>query len=121
MARVLPMPGGPMSAVSGPRTPSAMSRSSLGRGTAQPGRPGTVILDLRMDPSAAARVGERPIEPVAELAAIGKPPVPHGERANATRGQVPAAARDPASTEIRALNLTDERVSRHHPGRISPG
>src|SRR6266516_1855939 len=91
MARVLPMPGGPMSAVSGPRTPSAMSRSSLGRGTAQAGRPGTVILDLRKDPSAAARVRERPVEPVAELAAIG---IPLFRMAN---GSTPYARASPGS------------------------
>jgi hypothetical protein len=54
MASVLPVPGGPISAVSGPCTPSAMSWSSRGRGTAQSGAAGIVILDLRIDTSESA-------------------------------------------------------------------
>src|SRR5260370_10095875 len=46
MAIVLPAPGGPVTVVIGPRAPSAMSFSMRGRGTAQPGRPGMVILDI---------------------------------------------------------------------------
>src|ERR1035437_3827283 len=47
MAIVLPAPGGPVTVVSGPRAPSAMSLSIRGRGTTQPGRPGMVILVVR--------------------------------------------------------------------------
>src|SRR5580700_5316732 len=49
---VLPAPGGPVIVVSGPRAPSAISLSTRGRATTQPGRVGTVILDIRIGLSA---------------------------------------------------------------------
>jgi hypothetical protein len=52
MAIVLPAPGGPVTVVSGPRTPSVIRLSTRGRGTTQPGRVGTVILDVRIGSSA---------------------------------------------------------------------
>jgi hypothetical protein len=93
MARVLPMPGGPMSAVSGPCTPPAMSWSSLGRGTAQSGTTGIVILDLRIDTSASIDVRARPINPAAARAAIGTPLSQHAKRLAPRTRQVLAAAR----------------------------
>ena len=93
MARVLPMPGGPISAVSGPCTPSAMSWSSLGRGTAQSGAAGIVILDLRIDTSASIDVRARPAEPTAVRAAIGTPLFQHAKRPAPRTREVPAAAR----------------------------
>src|SRR6266568_9382861 len=80
MARVLPVPGGPTSAVSGPRAPSAMSRSTRGRGTDHPGRLGTVILYLRMEASWFPWALAPPAERIPVLMAMGHTPVPHGER-----------------------------------------
>src|ERR1700730_17560052 len=52
MAMVLPDPGGPVTVVSGPRAPSAMSLSICGRRTAQEGGRGMVIFDIRTGSSA---------------------------------------------------------------------
>src|ERR1700677_736163 len=51
---VFPPPGGPVTVVSGPRAPSAMSLSTLGRFTTQPGMAGGVILDIRIGSSRPA-------------------------------------------------------------------
>src|SRR5439155_23329925 len=48
-AIVLPAPGGPVTTVTGHhRVPSAISLVIRGRGTVQPGTPGTVTLDARI-------------------------------------------------------------------------
>src|SRR5580700_7604781 len=46
-AIVLPAPGGPVTVVTGPRAPWAMSASMRGRGMSHSGTPGTVTLDAR--------------------------------------------------------------------------
>ena len=92
MASVLPMPGGPISAVSGPCTPSAMSWSSRGRGTAQSGATGIVILDLRIR-TRSAEARARSTEPTAVRAAIGTPLFQHAKRPAPRTREVPAAAR----------------------------
>src|SRR5207247_10143857 len=55
-AIVLPAPGGPVTTVSGHHlVPSAISLVTRGRGTAQPGTPGTVIFDSRIGVSTPGR------------------------------------------------------------------
>src|SRR6516225_10015870 len=61
MAIVFPAPGGPVTEVSEPRTPSAMSFSMRGRPTAHPGTSGTVTLDIRTGSSVSARPRKRTI------------------------------------------------------------
>src|SRR5205814_4115023 len=86
-AIVLPAPGGPVTVVMGPRAPRAMSLSSLGRGTSQPGTPGTVILDVRSG------------SPV-PVACRAEPP---GEGITATIGITPLVGDDPSpSRTVRA-------------------
>jgi hypothetical protein len=70
-----------------------MSWSSLGRGTAQSGTAGIVILDLRIDISASIDVRARPINPAAVRAAIGTPLSQHAKRPTPHTREVPAAAR----------------------------
>src|SRR5215472_16985021 len=53
-AIVLPAPGGPVSAVTGPRAPWAMSAWIRGRGISHSGTPGTVTLDARSGSPAPA-------------------------------------------------------------------
>src|ERR1700747_1368188 len=61
MAMVFPAPGGPVTEVSEPRAPSAMSFSMRGRATAPPGTSGTVTLDIRTGSSVSARPRRRAI------------------------------------------------------------
>jgi len=98
-----------------------MSWSSLGRGTAQSGTAGIVILDLRIDMSASIDVRARPINPVVVRAAIGTPLFQHVKHPTPRTREVPGAARGHA--ELRSVVSTSPMtgVSRHHPGRISPG
>ena len=71
-AIVLPAPGGPVTMVMGPSAPWAMSLSSLGRGTSQPGTPGTVILDARTgSPVPVACRAAPPAAGAAALVTIG--------------------------------------------------
>src|SRR5271165_7660596 len=59
MAMVLPAPGGPVTEVSEPRAPSAMSFSMRGRVTAQPGTSGTVTFDIKTGSPVSARARSR--------------------------------------------------------------
>ena len=78
-------------------------------------------MDLRIDTSESAEARARSTEPTAVRAAIGTPLFQHAKRPAPRTREVPAAAPAMPETEIRALKLADERVSRHHPARISPG
>src|ERR1700722_5247026 len=74
MAIVLPAPGGPVTMVSGARVLSAMMAESRRRGTAQSGRPGTVILDMRTgSPCPAGGPSRRVTVRGRELASIAHP------------------------------------------------
>src|SRR6202035_3828030 len=53
-AIVLPAPGGPVNAVTGPRAPWAISAWMRGRGISHSGTPGTVTLDARSGSPAPA-------------------------------------------------------------------
>src|SRR5438552_3081046 len=112
MAIVLPAPGGPVTVVSGPRTPSVISLATRGRGTTQPGRVGTVILDVRIGSSvpferaALCALVTIPIRVVLfPLATIGGQPCARG--AEGMQGlDGPTAP---------PLFLSRRRVRRHHP------
>ena len=51
-ATVFPEPGGPVTTVSGPCAPTAITFSMRCRGTIHPGAPGTVIFEMRNESSA---------------------------------------------------------------------
>jgi hypothetical protein len=70
-----------------------MSWSSRGRGTAQSGAAGIVILDLRIDTSESAEARARSAEPPAVRAAIGTPLFQHAKRSAPRTREVPAPAR----------------------------
>jgi hypothetical protein len=80
-----------------------------------------VILDLRIDTSESADARARSNELTTVRAAIGTPLFQHAKRPAPRTEEVPVAAPAMPETEIRALKLAHERVSRHHPARISPG
>src|SRR6201987_1863620 len=108
---VLPAPGGPVTMVMGPRAPRAMSLSSLGRATSQPGTPGTGILDARSgSPVPVACRAEPPAAGAAALVIIGitfssaGPPVTRA-RTRSTYAASPSAISD----------FARKRVIRHHP------
>src|SRR6266567_714922 len=78
-AIVLPAPGGPVNAVTGPRAPWAMSAWMRGRGISHSGTPGTVTLDARSGSPAPAVCRPEPavsgmvtLDTIAAASALGE-------------------------------------------------
>jgi hypothetical protein len=73
-----------------------------------------------MDLSAVGWALERPVKPIAVVAAIG---IPLFRMANGLRHKRRKPRPRPVTLlELRSMpNLADGRVSRHHPGSFSPG
>src|SRR5437773_2957438 len=111
-AIVLPAPGGPVSAVTGPRAPWAMSAWMRGRGISHSGIQGTVTLDARSgSPAPAVCRPEPAVSGTVTLATIAPPPLPPSHHRLATAA---SGSRRPSPPAQRA-SPPDTR-SRMHPG-----
>src|SRR5438067_13556334 len=113
-AIVLPAPGGPVSAVTGPPAPWAMSAWIRGRGISHSGTTGTVTLDARSgSPAPAACRPESAVSGVVTLVTIAT--------ASAQRAAVAGRLHSPSGLARLVSVPASTRAPPHPPPALPPG